>query len=44
MARCFQSLHLCLLLEAQGHDQGSTVAVLPDDATIIGWAQELLGF
>ena len=30
--------------QAQGEDKGSTVAKLPSDATIIGWAKELLGF
>jgi hypothetical protein len=30
--------------QAKGNDAGSTVAKLPDDATIIGWAKALLGF
>jgi hypothetical protein len=30
--------------QAAGNDKGSTVAKLPDDGTIIGWAKDLLGF
>ena len=30
--------------QAKGEDVGSTVASLPDDATIIGWAKAKLGF
>jgi len=30
--------------QKKGNDKGSTVAVLPSDETIIGWAKELLGF
>ena len=30
--------------QAKGEDAGSTVASIPDDATIIGWAKALLGF
>lgn len=30
--------------QAAGEDVGSTVASLPDDATIIGWGKALLGF
>jgi len=30
--------------QVKGEDVGSTVAALPDDATIIGWAKALLGF
>ena len=30
--------------QAQGEDVGSTVAALPKDETIIGWARSLLDF
>jgi len=30
--------------QAKGGDPNSTVAKLPDDATVIGWAKALLGF
>lgn len=30
--------------QAKGEDKGSSVAKLPEDATIIAWAKELLGF
>ena len=30
--------------QAAGHDKGSTVTKLPDDATILDWARAKLGF
>ena len=30
--------------QAEGNDKGSTVAALPSDETIIGWARSMLGF
>ena len=30
--------------QAEGNDKGSTVAALPSDDTIIGWARSMLGF
>lgn len=30
--------------QAKGEDRNSTVAALPSDDTIIGWAKALLGF
>merc|ERR1711956_14660 len=30
--------------QAKGNDKGSTVAALPSDETIIGWAKSMLGF